>query len=221
MLRVEFHCHTIYSKDSLLPPEALVETCRRTGIQRVVVTDHNTTAGARRAQEIDPGRVIIGEEIMTLQGELLAAFMTEEIPPGLPAVETIEILRRQGAFISVSHPFDRHRSGHWELDELMKIAPLVDAIETFNARCMLPGFNTEAAEFAQQHGLRGTAGSDAHTAFELGRASMLLPEFHDTESLRQAMAQVEFEVRLSSPLVHFTSRYAVWRKKLSRDKSPG
>jgi len=221
MLRVEFHCHTIYSKDSLLPPEALVETCRRKGIQRVVVTDHNTTAGARRAQEIDPGRVIIGEEIMTRQGELLAAFMTDEIPPGLPALETIQILRSQGAYISVSHPFDRHRSGHWQPDELREIAPLVDAIETFNARCMLASFNADAQAFARQYGLRGTAGSDAHTAFELGRASMLLPEFQDAESLRLAMEQVEFQAKLSSPLVHFTSRYAVWGKKLSRGRYPG
>jgi len=214
MLRVEFHCHTIYSKDSLLRPEVLVETCRRKGIQRVVVTDHNTTAGARRAREVDPKRVIIGEEIMTRQGELLAAFVTEEIPPGLPALETIQILRSQGAFISVSHPFDRQRSGHWQLDELRKIAPLVDAIETFNARCMLASFNVDAQAFARQYGLRGTAGSDAHAAFELGQASMLLPEFQDAESLRRALGQVVFQAKLSSPLVHFTSRYAVWYKKL-------
>ncbi len=151
---------------------------------------------------------------MTRQGELLAAFMTDEIPPGLPALETIQILRSQGAFISVSHPFDRQRSGHWQPDELLKIAPLVDAIETFNARCMLAGYNDEAVAFARAHGLRGTAGSDAHAAFELGRASMLLPEFEDAEGLRLAMVQVAFQVKLSSPLVHFTSRYAVWYKKL-------
>jgi predicted metal-dependent phosphoesterase TrpH len=216
MLRVEFHCHTKFSRDSLLSPETLLAACRRKGIQRVVVTDHNTIRGARRAYEIDPQMVVIGEEIMTLQGELLAAFVSDEIPPGLPAVETIERLRAQGAFISVSHPFDRHRKGHWQPGELEEIAPLVDAIETFNARCVLPRFNAEAAAFARRHGLPGTAGSDAHTACELGRASMLLPEFNDAQGLRQALEQVEFQVRLSSPLVHLSSRYAVWRKKLQR-----
>ena len=47
-LRVEFHCHTIYSKDSLTRPMDLVKTCQRKGIDRVIVTDHNTIAGARR-----------------------------------------------------------------------------------------------------------------------------------------------------------------------------
>jgi predicted metal-dependent phosphoesterase TrpH len=215
MLRVEFHCHTIYSKDCLVKPEKLVKACQHKGIQRVVVTDHNTTAGALRARELDPERVIIGEEIMTQEGELLAAYLTEEIPPGLPALETIAILREQGAFISVSHPFDKMRNGHWKPENLLKITPLVDAIEIFNARCIQASFNDEARKFAQEYGLRGTAGSDAHTTFELGRASLLLPDFHDTGSLRRAMEQVEYRLQLSSPLVHFTSRYAVWRKKMN------
>ena len=81
--KVEFHCHTIFSKDSLTRPAALVEACRRRGIDRVIVTDHNSIAGARAAQAIDPERVIVGEEIMTTRGEMLAAFVTEEIPAGL------------------------------------------------------------------------------------------------------------------------------------------
>ncbi len=214
MLRVESHCHTIYSKDCLLKPEKLVETCRRKGIQRVFITDHNTTAGAFRAKEIDPELVIIGEEIKTQEGELLAAFMNAEIPAGLPALETIDMLRKQGAFISVSHPFDVMRNGHWKPDALRKIAPLVDAIEVFNARCMNAKYNDEAKDFAQEYGLRGTAGSDAHAAFELGRGNMLLPEFYDAESLKLALEQVEYIEQLSSPFVHFTSRYAVWRKAM-------
>jgi hypothetical protein len=216
MLRVELHCHTIYSKDSLLKPERLVETCRRKGIDRVMVTDHNTIAGALRAQALDPGRVIVGEEIMTQAGELLAFFVSQEVPPDLPPGEAIRRLRDQGAFISVSHPFDHARYGHWEEKDLLEILPFIDAIETFNARCMQARCNRQAQVFARQHGIQGTAGSDAHVAFELGRAAMLLPEFHDAESFKQALLQSKIEARLSSPLVHFTSRYAVWVKKLYR-----
>jgi len=68
-LSVEFHCHTVFSKDSLTSPRKLVETCRRRGIDRVVVTDHNTISGALAAQVIDPELVIVGEEIMTTKGE--------------------------------------------------------------------------------------------------------------------------------------------------------
>ncbi|HLE16473.1 MAG TPA: PHP domain-containing protein, partial [Anaerolineales bacterium] len=136
MLRVEFHCHTYRSKDSLASIEKLLQTCRRKGIDRLVITDHNTTAGAQEAQALDPERVIAGEEIMTQSGELLCAFVTEEIPKGLPPLEAIHRLRQQEAFISVSHPFDVMRNGHWQLPDLLAILPYVDAIETFNARCM-------------------------------------------------------------------------------------
>ncbi len=216
-LRVEFHCHTIVSKDSLTRPEALVAACRAKGIQRVVVTDHNSTAGALVAQKIDPERVIVGEEIMTQAGELLAAFVKEEVPAGLPPFEAIERLRAQGAFISVSHPFDIHRNGHWDEADLLEIAPLVDAIEVFNARCILNSHNDQALEFARAHSLLGTAGSDAHTAFELGKAVLIMAPFDDPASFKAALSGSQIEASLSSPLVHLTSRYAVLRKRLFSD----
>ncbi len=220
MLRVETHCHTLYSKDSLVRPENLLKACETKGIDRVVISDHNTTRGAFEAQKIDPQRVIIGEEILTTKGELLAAYMTEEIPAGLTPKETITRLRDQGAFISVSHPFDVLRSGHWQEEDLLEIAPLVDAIEVFNARCMSPDFNRQASEFAAQHNLLGTAGSDAHGAYELGRAAMLLPDFEDARSLKDVLPQVKYETRLSSPFVRLTSRYAVLYKKIFKPELP-
>jgi predicted metal-dependent phosphoesterase TrpH len=213
MLTVEFHCHTRWSKDCLAAPQALLAACRRKRIDRLVVTDHNTIAGALQAQALDPQRVIVGEEIMTHNGELLAAFVGKEIPPGLPPLEAIARLRDQGAFISVSHPFDRLRKGHWSLPDLLEIAPLVDAIETFNARCLLPAFNARARAFARQHHLPGTAGSDAHTAMEIGQARMLLLEFQDARSLRAALQEVRFQASPAMPWVHLFSRYAVWYKR--------
>ena len=213
LLSLDFHTHTHASRDSLTHPADLIRAARRRGLGRVVITDHNTIAGARAAYQLAPELIIIGEEIMTTQGELLAAYVTEEIPRDLPPLEAITCLRQQGAFISVSHPFDALRNGHWELPDLLAILPHVDAIETFNARCMSANYNTQAQAFATEHGLLGTAGSDAHTGFEVGRASMRLPEFHDAASLKAALTQVQFDVRLSSPWVHFTSRYAVWYKK--------
>lgn len=214
MLRVDFHCHTLRSKDSLTSYSSLLRACQVKGIDRVVVTDHNTIAGALEAQEQDPERVIVGEEIMTERGELLAAFVKEEIPRGLPALEAIQRLREQGAFISMSHPFDLTRNGHWNLPALEEVAPLVDAIEVFNARCLQADFNRRAQEFAQAHGLAGTAGSDGHAAFEIGAGHLLLPGFEDAASLRVAIQKAQVVGRLSSPWVHFASVYARWVKAM-------
>jgi predicted metal-dependent phosphoesterase TrpH len=216
LLNVEFHCHTVYSKDSLTSIEALLAACHRRNIDRVVITDHNTIEGALQAQQIAPDRVIVGEEIMTRAGELLAAFVSEEVPRGLAPQEAIDRLREQGAFISVSHPFDVLRSGHWEQADLLSILSGIDAIETFNARCLWPGFNQRAQAFARQHGLPGTVGSDAHMPSEIGRATLRLPDFHNPETLRAAILQGQRRGGLSGAWVHFASTYAKWYKRVKR-----
>ncbi len=213
-LRVEFHCHTIYSTDSLTKPQALVAAARRAGLDRVIVTDHNSIEGAMAAKRLAPELVIVGEEIMTTQGEILAAFVTEKVPARLEPAEVIRRLRDQGAFISVSHPFDVFRGGHWELPQLLEIVPLVDAIEVFNSRCMDMRPNLLAQKFASQHSLAGTVGSDAHTAMELGRANLCLENFSDSDGLRRVIHSGLQTVRLSSPFIHLSSRYATVMKKL-------
>ncbi|MCJ7433274.1 MAG: PHP domain-containing protein [Anaerolineales bacterium] len=209
---VEFHCHTIASKDSLTRPADLVETARREGIDRVIVTDHNTIQGALVAQLLDPGLVIIGEEIMTTRGEILAAYVREEIPPGLSPQETIRRLKEQGAFISISHPFDRFRKGGWDERDLLEILLHVDAIEVYNSRCMFPSFNRRAKEFAEKYNIAGTVGSDAHAAFELGRSLMLLDPFTGPEEMRQVIRSGIPRVSWSPPWFHLSSRYASIRK---------
>lgn len=212
--RLEFHCHTIYSKDSLTRPRDLVEACHRKGIDRVVVTDHNTIAGAQEAQVIDPKLVIVGEEIMTTRGEILAAFVREEVPKGLTPRETIRRLKEQGAFISVSHPFDEWRSGHWQEEDLLEILPDVDAIEVYNSRCVLARFNQKAQQLAEKHQLAGTVGSDAHAAFELGQSVMILEPFQGAEGLRNVIRRGIPNVKRSPAWVRLISRYAVVYKKL-------
>jgi predicted metal-dependent phosphoesterase TrpH len=211
MISIDFHSHTNMSKDSLTAPERLVAVARRKCLDHVVVTDHNSIAGALAAQVLNPDLVIVGEEIKTTCGEILAAYVTEEIPRGLSPQETIGRLRDQGAFISVSHPFDS-RSGAWQLPDLQAIAHQVDAIEVFNARILKPDANTLAQEFALANDLPGTAGSDAHAAFELGKAFLMLPQFDGPDGLRRVIQAGQVKGRLSPFWVHFASFYARWRK---------
>jgi len=212
---IDFHSHTFASKDSLTRPADLIRAARRNGLSRLVVTDHNSIAGARAAFELDPQLIIVGEEIMTTQGEILAAFVREEIPALLSPQETIRLLRAQGAFISVSHPFDEWRKGGSQEKDLLEILPLVDAIEVFNSRCMLARFNQKAKEFAARHHVPVTVGSDAHAAFEVGRAALRVDSFEDADSLRRALGSASVAAaRSSSWGVHLFSRYASLRKKM-------
>ena len=216
MLRVDFHCHTVFSPDSITSPESLVQTCRRKGVDRVVVTDHNRISGALAAQALDPELVIVGEEIFTLKGEILAAYVSEEVPPNLSPQETIRRLRDQGAFISVSHPFDKLRNGAWKEGDLLEILPEVDAIEVFNSRCLKPQFNKLAKRFAEVHNVPGTVGSDAHAAFELGRSVLVLEQFEGPDEMRKVIRRGLPDVKWSPPWFHLSSRYASISKAIKK-----
>lgn len=222
MVTVELHSHTYASDDCLMRPADVVRTCARRGIDRLAVTDHNTIAGALEMQALAPGLVIVGEEVMTTQGELLAYFLRETVPAGLGPLETMARLREQGAAVSVSHPFDRLRHGAWQPSDLAAIVDWVDAIEVFNSRCIYPEDNARALAFAREHGKLGTVGSDAHSHRELGRAVLKMPAAGSPADLIAGFEAGERVTRLSSPAIHFTSRWAKLRKRLAPPSSqPG
>lgn len=211
--RTELHCHTAASPDSLVKLKDLIKVARKRGIDRLAITDHNTIRGAVAAKKLDPELVIIGEEILTTKGELLAFFVQEEIPKRLPPLECIQRLRDQNAFISVSHPFDRLRHG-WSLEDLIEITPLIDAIEIFNARSFVSTINEEAKKFAKANNLLGTVGSDAHTLGEIGNATQLLAPFSNAETFKQSLSMAEYSENYASPLVRISSTFAKNIKKL-------
>jgi len=212
---VELHSHTYVSDDCLMRPADIVRTCARRGIDRLAVTDHNSIAGALEMQRIAPELVIVGEEVMTSQGELLGYFLREVVPAGLSPVETIARLRAQGAAISVSHPFDRLRHGAWHEPDLAAIIALVDAIEVFNSRCIYAEDNERALAFARQHGKLGTVGSDAHSHRELGRSVLKMAQAATPAELIAGFRDGQRVTRLSSPAIHLTSRWAKLRKRLA------
>ncbi len=212
-INVELHCHTYHSSDSLMLPKQILQACARRGIDLVAITDHNSIAGARETAALNPERVIIGEEILTTEGEILGYFVQEEIPKGLPPMEVVERLRAQGAVISIAHPFDPTRGHRWSMETLETLFPHIDALEVFNARCWNDQPNDQAADIARNAGLLGTAGSDAHAPAEIGRAYLSLPTFSDAESFKEALAHAHTMGRRSVPLVHLYSRYATLRKR--------
>jgi predicted metal-dependent phosphoesterase TrpH len=216
MWKVDLHAHSQFSSDGLIPLDELIRRARQAGLDKLAITDHNTIAGALAAREMAPDFIIVGEEIKTTQGELLGFFLTREVPRGLSPEETIARLRDQGAAISVSHPFDRLRSGAWKVDDLTRIVPLVDALEGFNARCLFGEDNDLAAAFARESRLRQTAGSDCHERTEVGRAGVELEPFRDALTFVDSLRGAQTFGKLSPWWVHLFSTYAKWKRKAAR-----
>jgi hypothetical protein len=217
MWKVDLHAHTIFSKDCLTRPGALITRARAVGLDKIAVTEHNNLAGALAAKALAPDLIIVGEEIKTTHGEIIAYFLQEEVPHDLSPGETIARLRDQGAVISIPHPLDSLRGSAMGRNNVLQIIDQVDALEVLNARCVAPADNRAAAQLAQEHHKRVTAGSDAHTLFEVGRCYLEMPAFADNAaSFLAALDQARPAGKISPFWPHLASTYAKWRKRIRK-----
>ncbi len=214
MLRIDMHVHTCYSPDSDLSLEMLMEACWRKGLDGVAITDHNTIAGALRLRQMAPFLVIVGEEIETTRGEILGLFLEEAIPPELGPQDAIAAVRAQGGLVGVSHPLDRLRRSAMGQASLLEIIEGIDFLEGFNSRVTFPSDNRRAQELALTRGLPITAGSDAHTAYELGRAYVEVADFNQGEEFLEALKEGDVFGRLTPLWIHLITTWAKLRRRL-------
>ncbi len=214
MLRADLHVHTCYSIDCGTPLEQIVARCLQIGINCIAIADHNTIAGALKLKEMAPFKVIVAEEVLTPVGELMGLFLTEEIPKGLSPLETLARIKSQGGLVGIPHPF-----GRWPLQNSNKllsreILSQVDIIEVFNSRTPFSNSSTKAWKLVKEHEKAASAGSDAHTVGEIGKAYVEMPEFNGADNFINCLSQGKIFGHRSSPLVHFASTWAKIRERL-------
>ncbi len=217
--KVDMHSHTRLSPDSLNNPRLLVETAAARGLQALCVTDHNGLANALALAALPdlPVKVIPSEEVKTAEGEIIGYFLRALVPRGLSPEETVARIHAQGGLAGIPHPFDRARAGsrlQTPALERLVAAGLVDILEVFNARATFAEDNARALAFARAHALPMSAGSDAHTLAEVGRAYVEVPPFATALEFLAALRRGRVHGRLSSPLIHVSSKWATVVKKL-------
>lgn len=172
--KADLHIHTLASDGTASAAEVLDYVANQTDLRVIAITDHDTIAGALQAEKLASHygiEVVVGEEVSTLEGHLLALFIEKPLPPHRPALETIDAIHAQGGLAIAPHPFDRY------VDSLGKQGYLrpewdFDAIEAFNASVMWPqtNVNRKAKRLALQSQTAMLGGSDAHTLKTIGQA---------------------------------------------------
>lgn len=165
-MMLDLHVHTSHSIDCAEPVEKVVAYARKK-VDGIAITDHNEIEGAVRAHRLWEN-VIVGEEVETREGEILAYHIQEKIK-SRDIDEAIDEIKSQGGLVGVSHPYDVIRKNVIRKDALARIMERVDFIEGINARCLFL-FNARAKTLAQKNTKMMIAGSDAHFAFEVGNA---------------------------------------------------
>jgi predicted metal-dependent phosphoesterase TrpH len=196
-----------------MPLDTVIERCQKLGINCIAVADHGTVEGALEMQRIAPFTVVVAEEILTPHGEIMGMFLKETIPSGLSVAETIARIRSQDGIVCIPHAFDVFRPSALGEKVVEEIAPEIDVIEVFNARCLLQRSSDMALAFARKYNIVQSAGSDAHTPGEIGHACVEMPEFEGRGDFLEALARGKIMGRRTNPLTHFAS---AWNKLKNR-----
>jgi predicted metal-dependent phosphoesterase TrpH len=213
---MDLHCHTSVSFDSLAKPESVVRAAAKRGLTHLAITDHDRIEGALRARDAAPEGlfIIVGEEVKTADGDLIALFLERAVAPGRSARDTIAEVRDQGGLVGIPHPFDRHRGSMLKDPRLEALTPFVDWVESHNARVLGGSGNEQAAAFALEMELPGIAVSDSHSVVEVGVAYTIVNGNPSTpEGMLAALTNVElvpgrasYIVRTLTPVAKLVNR---------------
>jgi len=169
----DFHMHTSYS-DGRGTPIQMVETAREDGYDFVAITDHGTIYGALNAREEaerDGIRiiVIIGEEVTTNWGHLLALGINQVISQNLEPNETCVAIHDQGGYAVPAHPlFGWNGTVFKSLIESHQ----VDAYEAYNGNYNCTQDALNATPLVAQYPFVGD--SDAHNPGQLGYSKTIV-----------------------------------------------
>ena len=168
--RVDLHCHTRASRDSIADPVALLTRAVERGLTHLAITDHDTIDGALPAAASAPEglTVIVGCEVLTTGGDLILLFLERPIPMGLSPREAIAAGREQGALVGIPHPYDPGRRSLLLDPANEALLTEVDWVEAWNGRVGRQQWNEQAATLARRCGIPGIGVSDAHALLEIG-----------------------------------------------------
>jgi len=201
--KIDLHTHSILSQDGSIRAKEYQQILDLGKLDYLAVTDHNHLSFALELNRKLGDRIIPGEEIKTVSGEVIGLYLSQEVTPGLSLKETIAAIRSQNGLVYIPHPFTTYKSG-LDLSSLESILSEIDILETYNARSFSQDGNLKAQAFAAEHHLAAAAGSDSHSRFGLGRCYNVISSQPNLRNLVQLLKEGQ-QVRQRALLKEFMS----------------
>lgn len=225
--RADLHIHTVAS-DGTATVEAILDHVERTtDLDVIAVTDHERidAAVAARAIAADRGlraEVIVGEEVTTRGGHLLALFIERRIRPYRSLRETILAVHDAGGLAIPAHPLVPYPlcAQGWVLHRLLNDSdPSVhpDAIETFNPTMLGKPWHARVTRFADEHGLGHVGNSDAHALDAIGTGWSQFPGRTGTDLRAAIEARTTEHGGTFHPMAGQLETFGLQVRKRSRD----
>ena len=185
--------------DGLSSIEEILDSAERAGLNVIALTDHDDIRGAFALRELaarrsSPVEVVVGVEITTRSGHLLALWIEDEVPMFCSLAHALARIHQAGGIAIVPHPLSylTFSIGEGALRQLAAYgdgARMVDAIEVRN-----PSYagrvRASRAAWLNTHVLRiaETGSSDAHHAALVGTCWTDFPGSTSAE-LRSALRE--------------------------------
>jgi len=194
--RADLHIHTLASDGTAGVVEILDHVERNTELDVIAITDHERVDAALAARAIARDRglsfeVVVGEEVTTLGGHLLALWIETPVKPFRTMGTTIAEVHEQGGLAIPAHPLVPYPlcAQGFVLRGLLGAEPRFrpDALEAFNPTTLGRPWHRRVVRFADEHGLARVGNSDAHSLDAIGIAYTTFPG-RDGAALREAIA---------------------------------
>lgn len=177
--KADLHMHSTYSDGIATIEQILHHVQYNTRLDVIALTDHDVIEGSLRARDLwAKGSYrfdfVVGEEVSTKEGHLLALFIEKHIPSGLSMERSIELVHEQGGLAVVAHPLNpifRHSCQREVLDRIHASTDVwLDGIETWNASfCGIYVNRVAMSANREVYGWSELGNSDAHTLGAIGR----------------------------------------------------
>ncbi|MBF8290552.1 MAG: Phosphotransferase [Chloroflexi bacterium] len=193
--RADLHIHTLASDGTAGAVEILDHVERATDLDVIAITDHERIDAALAARSMARDRglrfeVVVGEEITTLGGHLLALWIEAPIKPFKSLRSTIGAIHDQGGIAIPAHPLVPYPlcAQGFVLRRLLAGDPHFrpDALEAFNPTTLGRPWHGRVVAFAREHGLATVGNSDAHALEAIGSGWSTFPG-RDGDALRAAI----------------------------------
>lgn len=192
----DIHIHSTASDGMASVPDILETVAQRGELDVIAITDHDEIAGAYEARELAaklnyPFEVIIGMEVGTLSGHLLALFIEKPVPSRQSVRDTVAAVHAQGGLCIVPHPMSMlsESLNRKDIDQIIDSAEsdiYFDGIETVNATIVGSISNRRSRKINRIYKLAETGGSDAHFLISIGTGLTTFPG-HTAEDLRRSI----------------------------------
>lgn len=180
MGHADLHIHTLASDGVSSVAQILEQAQNHEHLDVIAITDHERVDAAHAARAMAlargvPLEVIVGEEVTTRSGHVVALFIEKRIRPWGSLKSTVAKIHDQGGLAIIAHPLVPYplcasaRSIRRLLDEQDAIFH-PDGIEAFNPTTAGTRWGGRAPKFVAQTGVAAIGASDAHRAEHVGKA---------------------------------------------------